>query len=215
MRKTGALWMGILALVWTSGCQTTYYKTMEMFGREKRDILKSRVQEARDEQQKTAEQFKDALTRLRELYGSQGTDLEKMYDRLKSEYESAESRAGAVKTRIDKMETVGRDLFKEWESEIGQMESATLKADSRSKLRETQAKFDALASSMRRAEASLQPVLKQFRDQTLYLKHNLNAQALGSLKNEANDIEREVQRLLTEMNASIKQADDFIKGLKQ
>jgi hypothetical protein len=216
MRKMGGAWLGVvaLALVLGSGCQTTYYKTMEMFGREKRDLLKNRVQEARDEQQKTAEQFKDALTRLRELYGSQGTDLEKMYDRLKSEYDSAETRATAVKTRIDKMDTVGRDLFKEWESEIGQMESATLKADSRSKLRDTQAKFDALSSSMRRAEASLQPVLKQFRDQTLYLKHNLNAQALGALKNEANDIEREVQRLLGDMNASIRQADDFIKGLK-
>src|SRR3954469_5767887 len=153
MRKMGALWVGMVALGLLTGCQTTYYKTMEMFGKEKRDILKSRVQEARDEQQKTAEQFKDALTRLRELYGSQGTDLEKMYDRLKSEYDSAESRAAAVKTRIDKMETVGRDLFKEWEGEIGQMESATLKADSRAKLRDTQSKFDALASSMRRAEA--------------------------------------------------------------
>ena len=217
MHKLGGFWMGMvaIALILTTGCQTTYYKTMEMFGTEKRDILKNRVEEARDEQQKTAEQFKDALTRLRELYGSQGSDLEKMYDRLKSEYDAAETRAGAVKTRIDKMETVGRDLFKEWEGEIAQMENATLKADSRNKLRDTQTKFDALAASMRRAEASLQPVLKQFRDQTLYLKHNLNAQALGALKSEANDIEREVQRLLTDMNASIKQADDFIKGLKQ
>jgi hypothetical protein len=214
MRKMGALWLGIVALGLFTGCQTTYYKTMEMFGKEKRDLLKNRVQEARDEQQKTAEQFKDALTRLRELYGSQGTDLEKMYDKLKAEYDGAETRATAVKTRIDKMETVGRDLFKEWEGEIAQMESAALKSDSRSKLRDTQSKFDALASSMRRAEASLQPVLKQFRDQTLYLKHNLNAQALGALKNEANDIEREVQRLLSDMNASIKQADDFIQGLR-
>jgi len=208
--------LGIILLVAAgTGCQSTYYKTMEMFGKEKRDLLKNRVQEARDEQQKTAEQFKDALTRLRELYGSSGTDLEKMYDRLKTEYEAAESRAGAVKTRIEKMEAVARDLFKEWEAEIATIESANLKSDSRAKLRDTQAKFDALDNSMKRAEASLQPVLKQFRDQTLYLKHNLNAQALGALKNEANDIEREVKRLIDEMNASIKQADSFIQGLKQ
>lgn len=198
-----------------AGCSTTYYKTMEMFGKEKRDLLKTRVTEARNEQQKTAEQFKDALTRLRELYGSSGTDLEKMYDRLKSEYDSAETRAKAVHERIAKMETVGRDLFKEWEQEIGQIESASLKSDSRAKLRDTQMKFDQLSSSMRRAEASLEPVLKQFRDQTLYLKHNLNAQALGTLKGEAADIEREVGRLIQDMNASIKQADSFIQGLKE
>ena len=64
------------------------------------------------------------------------------------------------------------------------------------------------------AEASLAPVLKQFNDQVLYLKHNLNAQALGSLKAEAGQIEKEIGRLIQEMNASISQADAFIKGLK-
>ena len=207
--------MGAILMAMAAGCSTTYYKTMEMFGKEKRDLLKTRVTEARNEQQKTAEQFKDALTRLRELYGSSGTDLEKMYDRLKSEYDSAELRAKAVHERIAKMETVGRDLFKEWEQEISQIESASLKSDSRAKLRDTQMKFDQLSSTMRRAEASLEPVLKQFRDQTLYLKHNLNAQALGTLKAEAADIEREVGRLIEDMNTSIKQADSFIQGLKE
>jgi len=202
-------------MVSMAGCSTTYYRTMEMFGKEKRDILKSRVKDARDAQQKTAEQFKDALTRLREMYGSSGTDLEKMYDRLKSEYDSAETRATSVHDRIAKMETVARDLFKEWDKEIGEISSASLKEDSRRKLRDTQAKFDQLDSSMKRAEASLDPVLRQFRDQTLYLKHNLNAQALGTLKNEAADIEREVSRLIEDMNVSIKQADSFIQGLKE
>lgn len=215
MRKLGGVFLGAILMAMAAGCSTTYYKTMEMFGKEKRDLLKTRVTEARNEQQKTAEQFKDALTRLRELYGSSGTDLEKMYDRLKTEYDSAELRAKAVHERIAKMETVGRDLFKEWEQEISQIESASLKSDSRAKLRDTQMKFDQLSSSMRRAEASLEPVLKQFRDQTLYLKHNLNAQALGTLKSEAADIEREVARLIEDMNTSIKQADSFIQGLKE
>jgi Mg2+ and Co2+ transporter CorA len=214
MRKLGGALLGVMLMAALTGCSTTYYRTMEMFGKEKRDILKSRVKEARDEQQKTAEQFKDALTRLRELYGSSGTDLEKMYDRLKSEYDSSAARANSVHERIAKMETVARDLFKEWDKEIGEISSASLKEDSRRKLRDTQLKFDQLDSSMKRAEASLTPVLKQFQDQTLYLKHNLNAQALGTLKNEAADIEREVSKLIEDMNTSIKQADSFIQGLK-
>jgi hypothetical protein len=198
-----------------SGCSTTYYKAMEFVGQEKRDLLKSRVQEARDEEKKTAEQFKDALTRLRELYGSSGGDLEKLYDRLKSEFDASNARANAVHTRIEKMDTVARDLFKEWEGEINQIQSANLKADSRAKLRDTSLKFDQLSAAMKRAEASIQPVLTQFRDHTLYLKHNLNAQALGTLKNEAGDIEREIERLIGDMNKSIAHADEFIKGLKE
>jgi hypothetical protein len=187
---------------------------MEKFGVYKRDILKDRVEDARNEQNKATEQFKDALTRLRELYGSPGGDLEKMYDRLKADYDRSESRATAVKERIAKVETVASDLFKEWEQEISTMENSRLAADSREKLRATREKYESLHTAMKRAEASMEPVLRQFHDQVLYLKHNLNAQAIGSLKGETVNIENEIQQLIQDMNNSIQQADEFIKGLK-
>ena len=37
---------------------------------------------------------------------------------------------------------------------------------------------------MKRAEQSMQPVLRTLRDNVLYLKHNLNAQAIGALRGE-------------------------------
>jgi hypothetical protein len=187
---------------------------MEKFGVYKRDLLKERVQDARNEQDKATEQFKDALTRLRELYGSPGGDLEKMYDRLKSDFDHSESRATAVKERIGKVESVANDLFKEWEEEITEMQSGKLAADSREKLRSTREKYESLHTAMKRAEASMEPVLAQFRDQVLYLKHNLNAQAIGALKGETLDIEKEIQQLIQDMNKSIQEADSFIQGLK-
>jgi hypothetical protein len=196
------------------GCQTTYYKTMEKFGVYKRDLLKKDVEAARDEQKKATEQFKDALTRLKELYGFQGGDLEKMYDKLKADYDKSVSRANAVKERIGKVEQVSADLFKEWEQELQGMSNAKMAANDREKLRATKEKYEALHSTMVKAEQSMEPVLKQFSDQVLYLKHNLNAQAIGALKGETGDIEREIQQLIQDMNASISQADTFIQGLQ-
>ncbi len=56
-------------------------------------------------------------------------------------------------------------------------------------------------------------MLVQFHDQVLYLKHNLNAQAIASLKGEAGSIQTEIDRLIKEMNTSIARADEFIKEL--
>lgn len=214
--KLGAVLMGILLVATFSGCRTTYYKAWEAFGRQKRDLLKVNVQDARDDQKKATEQFKDALTRLREMYGvgAGGGDLEKIYDRLKSDYERCEARAGDVKSRIRKVEQISSDLFSEWRQEIGTMSNEKLASSSRQKLRETQEKYDSLHSAMIKAEGSMEPVLKQFHDQVLYLKHNLNAQAVGSLKGESADIEREIQRLIQDMNASIAEADTFIHEIK-
>jgi hypothetical protein len=197
------------------GCRSTYYSIWETFGKHKRDLLKDNVEKVRDGQQAAAEQFKDALTRLKELTGFQGGDIEKIYNRLNDDYKRSEEKATAVKDRIRQVEQVANDLFKEWEQESGSIQNPTLRASSRSKLTETKRKYESLYQAMLRAERSMQPVLTQFRDQVLYLKHNLNAQAIGALKGEVTNIESDVTALLKEMNRAIAEADAFIKALPE
>jgi len=48
----------------------------------------------------------------------------------------------------------------------------------------------------------MDPVLEAFEDQVLFLKHNLNAQAIGALENELGQIRQDVDslsRLLPEL----------------
>ena len=71
-----------------------------------------------------------------------------------------------------------------------------------------------LHDALKRAEKSMEPVLTQFRDQVLFLKHNLNAQALSSLQKESLNIQDDITKLLAEMDRSIRQADSFIKNLE-
>jgi len=186
---------------------------MEKFGVEKRDLLKSAVEKARDSQEEAATEFKDALTRLREMYAVNGGALESNYDKLKSEYESSEKSAETVRKRIKDMDQVATDLFSEWEKEITQFTNDTYASNSRRQLNETRAKYQQLATSLKAAEGSMQPVLSQLKEQVLYLKHNLNAAAIGALRGEAASIQTEISRLIDQMNGSIKQADEFIKTL--
>ena len=52
------------------------------------------------------------------------------------------------------------------------------------------------------------------KDYVLYLKHNLNAQATGSLKEETLQIEEDVSDLINQMNRSIQQTEHFIEMLE-
>jgi uncharacterized protein YukE len=196
------------------GCRSAYYSTMEKFGVYKRDLLRKRVVAARDEQKEASQQFKDAMTRLKELYGFQGGDLEKTYDALKSDYDRSAAKAEDVHKRIRDVETVADDLFKEWEGEIKQISSDTLRASSRKQLQETRRRYDDLHAALKQAEKSMDPVLTAFRDHVLYLKHNLNAQAIASLKGEATNIQTDITKLINEMNVAIAHADDFIKQMQ-
>ncbi len=203
----------LLVPVLLPGCQTAYYSVMEKFGFEKRDLLKSAVVEARDQQKQAGEQFGDALERMRAMYGSTGTDLEKTYDKLKADHDACASQAKAVKKRIRDMDGVATALFTEWEREIGQFTNPTFAAQSRTKLEDTRSRYTQLATSLGRAEASMDPVLQQLGEHVLFLKHNLNAAAIGSLRGEATNIQGQIDSLITQMNASISEADAFIRTL--
>jgi len=212
--KRFSSWLFLLGLVLSfTGCRSAYYSAWEKLGKHKRDLLRDNVQEAREDQKAAAEQFKDALTKLKELYRFEGGDLEKTYNTLKAEYDRSVSKADTVKNRIRKVDQIAADLFAEWEQEMRSISNPRLRDDSRLKLQQTQRRYEELRQAMQRAERGMEPVLAQLRDQVLYLKHNLNAQAIGALKGEALDIEKEIQQLIRDMNAAIAQADAFIKGL--
>ena len=200
---------GVLVL---SGCSTAYYSAMEKIGKEKRHILVDDVEDVKESQTKAQEEFKDALTRIKELYAFDGGDLETFYKKLKDSYEDCDARAVQIEKRINTVEQVASDLFSEWEGEINQINDARLKASSRETLSDAKIRYKQLELAMNKSTRGMYPVLAKLKDYTLYLKHNLNAKAVGSLGGEVMSIEKEVAALIDDMNISIREADNFIKN---
>ena len=122
------------------------YSAYETVGVYKRDLLKKRVVAARDEEKGAQQEFKDALTRLKELTGFEGGELEKRYRQLQSNYDDAASRVAAVHKRVRDVETVAGDLFAEWEKENKQIETDSLRQVSRQQLNDTRHRYDEMLS---------------------------------------------------------------------
>ncbi len=205
--------LGISLLLLLS-CQSAYYNTMEQLGYYKRDILMDRVEEARDAQVEAKEQFKTALEQFSSVANFKGGDLEALYEKLNNEYQASKAKAEEVRSRIASIEDVSGALFEEWEEELEQYSNSSLRHSSAKKLTQTRSHYEELIRAMRRAEARIEPVLTAFHDQVLFLKHNLNAQAIASLQGELGAIETDVTQLVKEMEAAIDEANAFIKTLE-
>jgi len=175
-----------VAAAFLTGCSTAYYSAWEMLGREKRDLLRSNVESVKKEHQAAADEFEDA-----------------------------EGRAEDIRDRIDTIESIAEDLFKEWDQEIGEISNANYRNKSRAKLNETRAKYGDLAASLEKSEASMEPVLTHLNDSVLFLKHNLNAAAIGGLAADMEGIESDIEQLIADMRASINEADNFLKTLPE
>lgn len=214
MKRRAAVLL-LLASTGLAGCQSAYYAAAEKVGFAKRDILVSRVESARDSQQDAKEEITDALAEFRKVVAVQGGELEKRYDALSAQLGDSERAANEVRDRVDAVEDVAEALFKEWHEELGQYSDASLRAKSDRQLRATRARYDQLMTAMRRAEGKLEPALRPLRDQVLYLKHNLNAQAIAGLKGEVAQVDAQVTQLVAELDRAIAEADRFIRELEQ
>ncbi|RKZ42267.1 MAG: DUF2959 domain-containing protein [Gammaproteobacteria bacterium] len=220
MTKNRLQYQNIIVLLITAtllllGCQPAYYYTMEQFGVHKRDLLVQGVEKASHAQEEAKEQFKSALEQFSAVVNFDGGVLQQKYDQLSSELKNSESKAEEVQEQINSVEDVAKALFNEWETELQQYSNKNMQKISKQNLTETRQRYAKLISAMKRVEQKIEPVLSTFRDQVLFLKHNLNAQAIASLQSELVSVESSVASLISEMEVSIAEADTFIHAMSQ
>lgn len=201
-------------LLFLGSCSTAYYSAMEQLGVHKRDILVDRVEEARDSQEEAKVQFSSALEQFSTLLNFDGGDLQSTYETLETEFEESEARAGEVSDRIRAVESVSGDLFSEWEDELELYTNQELRRSSENSLRETRVRYQQLITAMHSAESKMEPVINAFRDQVLFLKHNLNSRAIASLRSELVTIEGDISQLISDMEASIAESNRFLTEME-
>ncbi len=216
--KTQALFLLVvtaLALPALQSCSQAYYGAWEKIGVHKRDIMVERVEKARDSQTEAQKQFQSALDQFASVVAMKESDLKTAYEKLNSEYQASQAAADNVRNRIRKVEKVSEALFAEWADELKEYRNQSLRTASERKLKETRQRYQQMAAAMHQAENSMNPVLLILKDNVLFLKHNLNAQAIGSLQGEVGNLQGEIANLIEKMNAAIDQSNRFISDLQR
>lgn len=194
-------------------CGGLYYKAQEKFGNEKRDILVDRIRKGREDQEKAKEQYKSTLEAFQAATGFKGGQTENVYRKLKKEYDEAADRTKQVSDRIHSIGQVSGDMFSEWEKELSGMHNGELRNKSNVLLKNSRRRYADLIGKMKVVEAKAKPVLKAFEDQVLFIKHNLNSEAIASLKSNVVKMDADVQMLVRDIEIATREADAFIASL--
>lgn len=190
-----------------------YYTARESIGDHKRVIVVAQVEQACQSLQETRDEFEDALERFKSLVSVNETTLEHKYNQLNRQYLFCRAKSEAVNDRIRAIEEVSEALFVEWERELDEYSNRSLRMRSSQQLKAAKQNYARLIKSMRRAESKIQPVLSAFKDQVLYLKHNLNAQAIAALRHEFVEIGIDISQLIYAMEQTIAEASQFVSLL--
>lgn len=192
-----------------------YYTARESIGEHKRDIVVYQVEQACSSLQETRNEFEDALGKFRSLVNVNESALEHKYNLLNRQYQFCRSKSDSVTDRIRAIEEVSYALFAEWENELNEYTDRNLRNNSKQQLKAARQNYIRLIKTMRLAEARIQPVLLAFKDQVLYLKHNLNARAISALQHEFIEIGIDISQLIHAMELTIIEASQFVSVLSQ
>jgi len=204
-------WVAAVALLGLGYIATGSLSTeIDWMWKEPRNVLVDRVGEARDSQHAAAEQFRDALTEFKAVVEFPEGDLERQYSKLNKAHQRSQAAADDISKRVDRVVAASNRLLEEWRSELDDYNDPAMRRMAEAQFDQTREQAARLTESMRQIEARMQPVLASFRDQVLYLKHNLNLSAIAALEGEATIIESNVDILIADMNRSIAEANAFI-----
>lgn len=208
-RKPALLILNFLAKC----CRQVLYRTQETLGQHKRDLVVTRVEETCESLEQTKAQFEDALSQFKAIVKVRDSSLEACYLHLKNHYEMSRSHANAFSNKIRAIDEVSAALFIEWEQELKEYTNPSLRSHSRQQLKITRQHYSRLIKAMHKAESKIKPVLSAFKDQVLYMKHNLNARAIAALQHELYEISYDIAQLIKAMETSIYEANSFVFSL--
>lgn len=204
----------LLSLTACGTVQKVQYSALEKVGIHKRDILVDRIESTTETQQETKKQFQSAYEELASLVKVDDAGLEKKYKKMAKAVEQSEEKAEELNERIASVDEVAKALFAEWNAELKEYQSASLRQASAKNLRTTEQRYAALYQKMQASQKRVAPVLRVMQDNTLYLKHNLNARAVNGISNEVLLIEGKVAELIKQMEASINESNQFVKSMR-
>ncbi len=190
-----------------------YYHTKESFGQHKRDLVVLHVEQACSSLEHSRNQFEETLDKFKQIVATQDTPLEQKYKLLQRQYEGCQFRADEVGHRIAAITQVSEALFAEWEAELKLYQNRTLRHHSQRQLKTARQHYTRLIKGLSKAESKIQPVLAAFRDQVLFLKHNLNAHAISALEHECTLIAVDISQLIAVMEKTIQEANQFVGAL--
>lgn len=208
--KMCALFLALLSL---TACSSVYFNAMEKVGVYKREILVDRINDTSKAQSKGKEELVSAMDRFKQVVTVEPSKLEKTYEHLNSAYDDAKSAAKDIREKIEAVETVANALFDEWEEELQSYSDPSLRDKSKANLTKTKRRYADYLASAKASEKKLHPALSAMQDQVLFLKHNLNMTAISSIKTEVTNIDKDVTAILQSIDASMKEAENFIKEL--
>jgi len=159
-----------------------------------------------------------AKQKTRQVYATMNSLLAKEYQTEPGQayrafvgsLDESERHSEQLKSSVRAMRTAAQTVFEQWDVDLAQIASVTLRERSEARLEATRQRYQALFAAVRGAEVSYDGFHRSMRDLSLFLAHDLNKQAVAEVREDARRIADLVEDLDGRFERSLQAASRYL-----
>jgi ElaB/YqjD/DUF883 family membrane-anchored ribosome-binding protein len=159
-------------------------------------------------------QLKKTMDVYNSLFAEDAKDRKKIYKGIQKEMETADKRRAKIDEEAAKMSAEADTLFQSWADSIAAIENPDLRKRSEERLEATKESYAEIGTVGQKAADLYGPFMKALQDQVTYLGHDLNPEAVASLKPDADKLNERAEKLIQSIDDTITTANKNIGALR-
>ncbi len=141
-------------------------------------------------------------------------DLKGAYKDLNKDVADSEKKVADGRPKVDEMNTAADSYFAAWKASAAEISNADLRKRSEDRLADAQGRFVKIAAAGKDTRQSFDTLMKDVKDQSTFLGHDLNANAIASLKPDAAKFNGRANAVFTKVDGVTKMYEEYIASLK-
>ena len=141
-------------------------------------------------------------------------DLKSAYKDLGKDVAESEKKVADGSAKVDEMNAQATGYFAAWKTSAVAISDPGLKKRSEERLAAAQERFHKISVAGKDTRQDFDTLMKDVKDQSTFLGHDLNASAIASLKPDAAKFNARATAVFTKIDGVTKMFDDYIASMR-
>lgn len=126
--------------------------------------------------------------------------------------QTSEDQAETLRDAVEPMKDAADDLFQRWTKDMEAFGNSKMRQRSQTRLDETRTRFQSILGATQSAQIALDAFHDDMRDHALFLRHDLNAAAVASIRSDVRALNEQIQGLDTRFDATTAAARAYVES---
>ena len=177
--------------------------------------LKKAAEGAEQSIQDVVNHVKGMLASYNTIVGGQAKNVQTEYKKLANDLKATDKKIQGTTKDLEAMNKQADKFFVQWEKELAEYSSDSMKEKSTARLDATKKRYQSLGQSLGEASKAFQPLMQNLNDQILFLGRDLSAEAIADLQDEAAELNQQAEDVYNNVATLLAKAMDDESALEE